>query len=45
MAKRSSSRLKSVPKKLKKYFTEQGDEYFSSEEADDVFVSGKFRKK
>ena len=45
MATRSSSRLKSVPERLKNYFTEQNDEYFSSQETDDVFVSGKFRKK
>ena len=30
MATRSSSRLKSVPEKLKNYFTEQDEEYFSS---------------
>ena len=45
MATRFSSRLKSVPEKLKNYFTEQDDGYFSSEEADNVFVSGKFRTK
>ena len=45
MVTRSSSRLKLVPEKLMNYFTEQDDEYFSNEEADDVFVSGKFRKK
>ena len=44
MATRSSSRLKSVPEKLKIYFTEQDEEYFSSQETD-VFVSGKSRKK
>ena len=37
MAKRSSSRLKSVTEKLKNYFTEQDNEYFSSEGADDCF--------
>ena len=41
----SSSRLKLVPEKLKNYFTEQDEEYFSSQETDDFFVSGKFRKK
>ena len=45
MATRSSSRLKSVPERLKNYFTEQDEEYFSSQETDDVFVSGKSRKK
>ena len=45
MATRSSSRLKSVPEKLKNYFAEQDDEYLRTEEADDVFVPGKFRKK
>ena len=45
MATRSSSRLKSVPEDLKNYFTEQDEEYFSSQETDDVFVSGKSRKK
>ena len=45
MATRSSSQLKLVPEKIKNYFSEQDNEYFSSEEADDVFVSGKFRKK
>ena len=45
MATRSSSRLKSVPERLKNYFTEQGGEYFSSQETDDDFVSGKSRKK
>ena len=45
MATRSSSRLKSVPERLKNYFTEQDEEYFSSQETDDVFVPGKSRKK
>ena len=45
MAARSSSRLKLVPEKLKNYFTEQDEEYFSSQETDDVFISGKSRKK
>ena len=45
MATKSSSRLKSVPEKLKNYFTEQDVEYFSSQENSDVFVSGKLRKK
>ena len=45
MATRSSSLLKSVPERLKNYFTEQGEQYFSSQEIDDVFVSGKSRKK
>ena len=45
MTTRSSSRLKSVPKRLKNYFTEQDEEYFSSQETDDVFVSGNSRKK
>ena len=44
MATGSSSRLKSVPERLQNYFTEQDDEYFSSQETDDVFVSGKSRK-
>ena len=37
MATNSSSRLKSVPEKLKNYLTEQDEEYFSSQENDDVF--------
>ena len=37
MAKRSSSQLKLVPEKLKNYFTEQDEEYFSSQETDDFF--------
>ena len=45
MATRSSSRLNSVPEKLKIYFTEQDEEDFSSQETDDVFVSGRSRKK
>ena len=45
MATRPSSRLKSVPERLENYFTEQDEEYFSSQETDDVFVSGKSRKK
>ena len=45
MATRSSSRLKLEPERLKKYITEQDEEYFSSQETDDVFVSGKSRKK
>ena len=40
MATRSSSPLKSVPEKSKIYITEQHEEYFSSQETDDVFVSG-----
>ena len=44
MATRSSSRSKSAPEKITKYFTEQDEEYFSSQETDDVFVSGKPRK-
>ena len=32
---RSSSQLKSVPGKLKNYFAEQDEEYFSSQETDD----------
>ena len=39
-ATRSSNRLKLVPDKLKKYFTEHDEEYFNSQETDDVFVSG-----
>ena len=35
---KSSSRLKSVPEKLKNYFTEQDEEQFSSQETDNVFV-------
>ena len=42
---RSSNRLKSVPERLKNYFTEQDEVYFSSQETDDVFVSGKSTKK
>ena len=45
MATRSSSRLKLGPERLKNYFTEQDEEYFSGQETDDVFVSGKSRKK
>ena len=45
MATRSSSRLKSVPEGLKSFFTELYEEYFSSQQSDDVFVSGKSRKK
>ena len=48
MATRSSGRLKLVPEKFEKlniYFTEQDEEYFSSQQTDDVFVSGKSRKK
>ena len=45
MATRSSSRLKSVPDRLRNYFAEQDEEYFSSQETDDVFVSGKYRNK
>ena len=44
MATRSSSRLKSVPEKLKNYFIEQDDEHFSSQETVNVFVL-KIRKK
>ena len=45
MATSSSSQLKLVPEKQKSYLTEQDEEYFSSQETDDVFVSGKSRKK
>ena len=45
MAKKSRSRLKSVSDILKNCFTEQDEEYFISQETDDVFVSGKSRKK
>ena len=45
MATRSSIRLKLVPERLNNYFTEQDEEYFSSQETDLVFVSGKSRKK
>ena len=38
MATKSSSQLKSVPGKRKKYFTEQYEEYFSSQETDDNFL-------
>ena len=41
----SSSRLRSVPEKLKYYFTEKDEEYSSSQETDYVCVSGKSRKK
>ena len=34
-----------MPENSKNYFTEQDEEYFSSQKTDDVFVSGKFRKK
>ena len=37
MATRSSSRLKSVPEKLKIYFTGQDEEYLSSQETDVFF--------
>ena len=39
IGKKSSSRLKLVPEKLRNYFTEQDEEYFSSQETDDVFVA------
>ena len=39
------SRLKLVPEEFKNYFIAQDEEYFSSQETDDIFVSGKFRKK
>ena len=45
MATRSGSQLKSVPEKLKNFFTQQDEKYFSGQETDDVSVSGKFRKK
>ena len=45
MATRFSSRLKSVPEKLKNSFTEQDEEYFSSQETDEDFFSEKFGKK
>ena len=45
MATSSSSRLKSVTGKIEKYFTEQDEDYFSSQETDDNFVSEIFRKK
>ena len=41
----SSSRLKSLPEKLQNYFTDQDNEYFISQETDNVFVSRKSRKK
>ena len=41
MSIRSRRRLKSVFENLKNYFTEQDEEYFSIQETDDVFVSGK----
>ena len=44
MATGSSSQLKLVPEKLKNYVTEQDKEYFSSQETDDVFVSGESGK-
>ena len=34
-----------MPERLKNYFTEQDEEYFSSQETDEVFISGKSRKK
>ena len=45
MAKSSSCRLKLVPDKLKNYFTEQDEEYFSSQGTDDDFVPRKSKKK
>ena len=45
IATRSSSRLKSLSEKLQNYFTDQDEEYFISQETDDVFVSSKSRKK
>ena len=45
MSTSSSCRLKLVPEKLKNYFTEQDEEYFSSQETDADFVLGKSRKK
>ena len=45
MATTSSRRLQPVPEKLMNYVTEQDEEYFSCRETDDVFVSGKSRKK
>ena len=44
MVTKSSSQLKSVPQKKKVYFSEQYEEYFSSNQTDDVFASGKFSK-
>ena len=44
MTAKSSSRLKSVPEKLKNYFFEQDEVYFSSQETGDVLLSGKSRK-
>ena len=44
MATRSSSPLKSVPVKLRNYFTEQDEEYFSRQETNDVFVSRNSRE-
>ena len=41
---RSSSRLNSVPEKLKIYFTRQDENYFSPDETDDVFVLGALKK-
>ena len=43
MATRSSSRMKAVRKKLKNDFTEQDEEYISSQETD-LFLSFCFRK-
>ena len=45
MATKSGSRLKSVPDKIKNYYTEQDEKYFRIQETDYVFVLGKFRKK
>ena len=44
MTPRFSSRLKSVLEKVKNYFTEQDEEYFSSQETDDSFVAEKLKK-
>ena len=41
MATGSSNQLKLVPEKLKSCLIEQDEEYSSSKETDDVFVSGK----
>ena len=44
MSLKSSNQLKLVPEKLRNYFIEQDEGYFSSQETDDVIVSGKSQK-
>ena len=44
-ATRSSSRLNSLPKKIKNYSSEQDEDNLSSKETDDVFDLGKIRRR